>query len=482
VAAGNETYGVDELRRVHPQIADRLQGDWGTLFGLARVHPEDEHESLGMTVFGLRVSRAANAVSEKHGRVARAMWREVFRKGRDEEVPIGHVTNGVHVATWMAEPMQELLEQHLGADWLRRMHDPAMWARVDAIPDEALWSTRCALRARMVAYVRERATIDRLARGETADYVELASRAFDPDRLTFGFARRLAAYKRMYLLTRNLPRAIQLLGADHRSIQILLAGKAHPQDDGAKNVVRQLFQAKGLPHVGERIAYLHDYDMAIARELVAGCDVWVNLPRPPLEASGTSGMKAALNGGLHLGVLDGWWSEGYDGQNGWAIESDPHADPETEDDRDANAVLDVIEREIIPLFYDRDGAGIPRGWLSMVRAAIKTAGQRFGAHRMLADYVERVYALPRRGSPSRVASVPLIVSQMGVADGDQGIPLAPDDKRRQLGGQVEPVGGAHALTTRIHDPSYGMYERVPGAGVFERTEITPYFLEVGARP
>jgi glycogen phosphorylase len=159
--------------------------------------------------------------------------------------------------------------------------------------------------------------------------------------------------------------------------------------------VQKLFQAKGLPHVGERIAYLHDYDMAIAGQLVAGCDVWVNLPRPPLEASGTSGMKAALNGGLHLSVRDGWWSEGYNGQNGWAIESDPHADPEAQDDRDANAVLDVIEREIIPRFYDRDGAGIPRAWLGMVRAAIKTAGLRFGAHRMLADYVERMYAPPR---------------------------------------------------------------------------------------
>jgi starch phosphorylase len=391
VAAGNETYGVDELRRIHPSIAERLHTDWKTLFGLSRVHPEDQEERLGMTVFGLRVSRAANAVSEKHGAIARAMWREVFPGRRDEEVPIGHVTNGVHVATWMAEPMQELLAQHLGPEWLRGVNDPATWARVDAIPDEALWATRCTMRARMVEYVRERATIDRLARGESAAYVELAAHAFDPDRLTLGFARRLATYKRMHLLTRNLPRAIGLLGAE-RSIQILLAGKAHPQDDGAKRVVKQLFEAKGYPHVGERIAYLHDYDMQIARALVAGCDVWVNLPRPPLEASGTSGMKAALNGGLHLSILDGWWSEGCDGHNGWGVASDPNADAEAQDERDANAVLDLIEREIVPRFYERDGAGIPRLWLPMVRAAIKTAGVRFGAHRMLADYVGRVYA------------------------------------------------------------------------------------------
>ena len=394
VPAGNETYTPDELLRVHPSIAQRLGTDLETLFRLARVHSEDRAEPLGMTVFGLRVSRSANAVSEKHGQIARTMWRAVFPGRRDDDVPITHVTNGVHVATWMAEPMQEILARHLGGDWLARAHDPATWARVDEIPDDDLWATRCALRARMVEFVRARATIDRLARGEPADYVELATRAFDPGRLTLGFARRLATYKRMYLLMRELPRALGLLGAPERSIQIVLAGKAHPQDDGAKRVVQQLFQAKGAPHVGDRIAYLHDYDMDVARHLVAGCDVWLNLPRPPLEASGTSGMKAALNGGLHLSILDGWWAEGYDGGNGWGIESDPDTDPETQDTRDANAVLDVLEHEILPRFYERDGAGIPRAWLSMVRAAIKTAGLRFGAHRMLADYVERVY-MPR---------------------------------------------------------------------------------------
>ena len=230
------------------------------------------------------------------------------------------------------------------------------------------------------------------------EYVDLAARAFDPDRLTFGFARRLAAYKRMYLLTRDLPRAVGLLEGE-RGIQILLAGKAHPQDDGAKRVVQLLFEAKHAPLVGERIAYLHDYDMEIARHLVAGCDVWINLPRPPLEASGTSGMKAGLNGGLNLSVLDGWWVEGYDGENGWAIASDSAADPESQDGRDAQAMLDLVEREIVPRFYERDAGGVPRAWTRMVKAAIRTAGLRFGAQRMLADYVEQVYrpALVARG-------------------------------------------------------------------------------------
>jgi glycogen phosphorylase len=383
VQAGNETYGGDEIRRTFAGLPERLGVDWDALLALGRVDPRNRDEPFGMTPLGLRASRAANGVSAVHGRVAREMWRPL-------DVRIGHVTNGVHVGTWMAEPMRELFDRHLGPAWTSRMDDPATWAAVDAIPDADVWATRRALRARLVDFVRERATADRLARGESAEYVDLAARAFDPERLTFGFARRLATYKRMYLLTRNLPRALRLLEGD-RAIQILLAGKAHPQDDGAKRVVQGIFQAKTAPNVGGRIAYLHDYDMTIAGHLVAGCDVWLNLPRPPLEASGTSGMKAALNGGLNLSVLDGWWAEASDGTNGWAIPADPAADPEAQDARDAELVLDLIEHEVVPRFHDRDADGVPRAWARMVKAAIKTAGARFGAHRMLADYAEQAY-------------------------------------------------------------------------------------------
>jgi len=390
VPAGNDTYSPDEILRTYAGLAERVRTDWNDLLPLARIDPHDGNQPLGITPFSLRVSRAANGVSARHGQVARAMWRTMYPGRAEADVPIGHVTNGVHVATWMAAPMRDLLDQHLGHGWAARMDDPATWAAVDAIPDELLWATRRALRARLVEYVRERATTDRLARGESAEYVDLAAHAFDPDRLTFGFARRLATYKRLHLLTRNLPRALRLLDGD-RAVQILLAGKAHPQDDGAKRVVQGVFGAKGAPHVGERIAYLHDYDMEIARHLVAGCDVWLNLPRPPLEASGTSGMKAALNGGLNLSVRDGWWAEGYDGENGWVIEADPAADPEAQDARDAEATLDMIENQVVPRFYERDGDGVPRAWIRMVKASIKCGGLRFGAHRMVADYVERVY-------------------------------------------------------------------------------------------
>jgi starch phosphorylase len=343
-----------------------------------------------MTQLGLRLSRSANGVSRRHGEVARSMWRPLFRREKDADVPIGSVTNGVHVGTWMAAPMRELLDRHLGPGWEQRCHEPETWAKLDDLPDAELWEVRCRLRANVVHTVRERATSDRLARGEPGDYVELASRAFDSDRLTVGFARRLATYKRMYLLSRDLPRALRLLGGQ-RPIQILLAGKAHPQDDGAKRVVQQLFAAKGAPHVGERIAYLHDYDMEIARHLVAGCDVWVNLPRPPLEASGTSGMKAALNGGIHLSILDGWWAEAFDGTNGWAIDGKVDGHHDAQDDRDAAALLDLIEHKIVPLFYERDADGVPRGWMKLVKASLRTAGLRFSASRMLRDYVLQVY-------------------------------------------------------------------------------------------
>jgi starch phosphorylase len=290
----------------------------------------------------------------------------------------------------MARPVRELLDAALGAGWEERSTQPETWKKLDDVPDEALWRVRCELRKRLVEYVRERAAIDRLERGEGAEYVEMAARAFDPDSLTLGFARRLATYKRMHLISRDIGRALRVLGGT-RPIQILLAGKAHPQDEEAKRVVQRLFEARRAPHVGRRIAYLHDYDMRIAEYLVSGCDVWVNLPRPPLEASGTSGMKAALNGAVNLSVLDGWWAEGYDGSNGWAIEGEVATDPGAQDDRDAQALLDLMENTVVPLFYERDAQGVPRGWMQLVKASIRTAGLRFTARRMLGDYVRSAY-------------------------------------------------------------------------------------------
>jgi starch phosphorylase len=299
-----------------------------------------------------------------------------------------HVTNGVHLSTWMAAPMRALLDRHLAPDWIAHPADPWRWAALDAIPDEELWAVRGQLRAALVTFVRERSVKDRLARGEPMEYVERAASAFDPNVLTLGFARRVASYKRLHLLVANAQRALALLGGD-RPVQAVIAGKAHPVDDAAKRMVQAVFTLKGSG--GARVVFLEDYDLDIARILVAGCDVWLNLPRPPMEASGTSGMKAAMNGALNLSVLDGWWHEGFDGLNGWGIRSEAALDEPIQDQHDADALYGILEREVVPLFYDRDAAGVPRAWIAKVRASLRSLAPAFNAARTLRDYVVEVY-------------------------------------------------------------------------------------------
>jgi starch phosphorylase len=276
---------------------------------------------------------------------------------------------------------------------LARADDPATWAPVDGISDEELWVARGAARRALIDRSRVRATQDRLRRGEDIGYVEAVQNGFDPDRLTIGFARRLATYKRLYLLSLQPERALRLLGGD-RPVQFIFAGKAHPLDEDAKRIVRDLFALKSSPEVADRVAFLEDYDLSFAAELVAGCDVWVNVPRPPEEASGTSGMKAALNGSLNVSVLDGWWAEAFDGTNGWAIDGEVDADGEAQDARHAEALFDLLEEQVAPMFYERDDAGRPARWLTMVRASLRTNGPRFSATRMVREYATRIYPGP----------------------------------------------------------------------------------------
>jgi len=285
--------------------------------------------------------------------------------------------------------MQALLDQYLGAAWREHPADPAIWERLAAIPDEELWAVRCALRRILVERARERSIRDRLARGEAPDYVEAAARMLDPDVLTVGFARRVATYKRLHLLTLARERGFGLLSGS-TPVQLVIAGKAHPQDNEAKEALRRVLELRRTPGVGARAVFLEDYDLYSAPAIVAGVDLWLNLPRPPLEASGTSGMKVVLNGGLNLSVLDGWWIEGYDGTNGWAIESRGDA-PDAQDEHDAAAFLEIMEREVVPLFYQRDADGIPRRWLDRVRRSMATLSPKFSAERMVRDYVAKLY-------------------------------------------------------------------------------------------
>jgi starch phosphorylase len=283
--------------------------------------------------------------------------------------------------------MRELLDRHLGVGWLSRADQPATWEPVRNIPAAALWAARCAARRELVELIASRAVGDRLRRGEPLGYAEAIGGGFDADRLTIGFARRLAVYKRLHLVSLLPERALALVGGE-RPVQFVFAGKAHPDDNEAKDVVRRVFALKHAPAVAGRAAFIEDYDLDLAGRLVAGCDVWVNLPRPPNEASGTSGMKACLNGGLHLSVLDGWWAEAYEGSNGWAIGGEVDADAWAQDQRDAKALFDLLQHEVVPMYHERDAQGVPQRWVAMMRNSLLTNGPRFSATRMVREYTE----------------------------------------------------------------------------------------------
>lgn len=390
VEAGNEGYHQHEIEPVLGAFADSLGIGREAFYDYGRVRPGDGNDPVSITPLALRTSSAANGVSQRHGAVARHMWRHLWPEREPDQVPITHVTNGVHTATWMAAPMQHLLDRYLPADWRTRIADPQLWEAIEAIPNGELWGVRCALRKALVDLVRERSVRDRLSRGEAPEYVEAAAREFDPNVITVGFARRVAAYKRLYLLVRFPERGGDLLGDTPTPIQLIVSGKAHPQDNEGKHTLNRLFQSRNTA-IGSRVVFLEDYDLTVAPPLVAGVDLWLNLPRPPLEASGTSGMKVVLNGGLNLSVADGWWEEAYDGQNGWNIVS-PQADAHAQDEHDAEALFNLMQNEVVPLFYARGPDGVPHAWVQRMKASMRGLIPRFSAERMLLEYVDRLYA------------------------------------------------------------------------------------------
>jgi starch phosphorylase len=396
VPAGNDSYPSEQVNAAIAKLAGELTMTADELISLGRTRPEDAGEPFGVTQAALRMSRAANGVSRRHGEVSREMWRALWPERAAGEVPIGYVTNGVHVPTWIGIPMRETFDRHLAADWMERVDDPQMWDRVDRIPDEELWGARELQRAEMVEFVRRRSTQDRLLRGDLREYVDAAARVFDDHVLTIGFARRVATYKRLELLMRDPEWTLSLLGGD-RPVQVVLAGKAHPRDDEAKHSLQRLFGMKAAQLVGQRVVYLDDYDLATAAVLVRGCDVWLNLPRPPLEASGTSGMKSVFNGGLQLSVLDGWWAEAYEPGNGWALPGEIMDDAGAQDERDADLLHGLLDDEVVPAFYERDERGLPPGWLMRMRASLRSLGPRYCATRMLKEYLQGPYRTPDQG-------------------------------------------------------------------------------------
>ncbi len=393
VAAGNDSYPREQVKQAIGGLARELGRDPSDLIALGRTDPKDRAEPFGVTQAALRMSRAANAVSRRHGEVAREMWRALWPRRAVARVPISHVTNGVHIPTWIGAPMRELLDRHLGDGWMQRAGDPQTWAAVDRIPDDELWAVRRRQREQLVAFVRERSVTDRLARNDLREYIEAAAEAFDPEVLTIGFARRVATYKRLELLVRDPEWTVALLDGAH-PVQVVLAGKAHPRDEEAKRSLQRLFGLKYARVIGERVVFLDDYDLASAAQLVRGCDVWLNLPRPPLEASGTSGMKSAVNGGLQLSVLDGWWAEAYQGDNGWALPGDVDPDPVAQDERDAETLHRLLDDEVVPTFYAQDEQEMAPKWLDLMRSSLRSIAPRFSATRMLSEYVGGPYRAP----------------------------------------------------------------------------------------
>jgi starch phosphorylase len=371
------------------------------------LHQEPWGQAFNMTALALRLADHRNAVSRRHGAVSRRLWRGLWPGSPEDDVPIAAISNGVHVPTWVADEMDALYQRYLSTDWVRRHDDPALWRGVAGIPDPELWAARCALKHRLGHYVRERGRRQWVEHRGDPGQVLAAGSLLDPDALTLGFARRFAAYKRATLILRDPKRLRALLTEPRRPVQLIFAGKAHPADEAGKQLLRQVYAACRDPDMAGRVAFVEDYDMEAARYLIAGVDAWLNTPRPSMEASGTSGQKAALNGVPHLSVLDGWWAEAYDGTNGWAVgePGDGPADPEARDAADAEGLYRLLERAVVPLYYDRDPNGIPRGWLRVVRRAVETAAPTFSARRMLKEYAGRFYARAAPaagvGSPGR---------------------------------------------------------------------------------
>jgi len=378
-------------------VETHLAGCWGTLgeyrdrFLQLGAYDNGSGPQFNMTALALRAAKGVNAVSQLHGVVTREMWGPIWPGVPEDKRPVRAITNGIHMPTWLSNEMAALFDAHMPADWRDRHDEAELWQAVLEIPDEALWQARNALRQYLFAFIRERARQRWREEQVSAARVVAAGTLLDPNALTIGFARRFTSYKRSGLIFHNPERLQAILNASRRPVQIVFAGKAHPADETGKHHLQQVYRRAIDPAFGGRIAFVDDYDLHVAHFLVQGCDVWLNNPRKPMEASGTSGMKASLNGVPHLSIGDGWWAEGYTGDNGWLIDAGDAGDSEAQDTADAARIYDLLETQIVPTFYDREN-GIPKRWLSFVRHAIVSVAPRFSARRMVKEYVDNMYA------------------------------------------------------------------------------------------
>lgn len=382
-----------------PEMIDRYFGHFWPQLGIDREAflALGRHAATGdgfnLTALSLRLAEQRNGVSVRHGEITRMMWHDVWPGVEPENAPITSVTNGVHLPTWITPPIAKLLDKYLGGDWRERQHEPDAWAGVLDIPDEEFWATHSQAKRELFDVLRSRSRRRWVAGGYDPGQVVTAGPYLEPDVLTLGFARRAATYKRATLIFRDPDRLARLLNNPDRPVQIIFAGKAHPADEGGKRLIQEIFWRARDPRYGGRIAFAEDYDMGLAASLVSGVDVWLNNPRAPLEASGTSGMKAGVNGATNLSILDGWWREGWrsDNSNGWGIEPSPLVGEE-QDAAEADMIYEMLETQVIPLYYDRDIDDIPHRWIAVAKESIRTVAPAFSARRMVIEYITRLYA------------------------------------------------------------------------------------------
>jgi starch phosphorylase len=398
VPAGHDYFPPDLMQKYFTDYARSLGIGWQDFLALGRQNPIDGSDTFCMTVLALRFAAASNGVSALHGEVTRRMWRKLWPGLPEPEVPIGHVTNGVHFRSWVSHEMNLLYDRYLGPKWREEPADAALWQRIESLPADELWRTHERRRERLVAFARRRLRGQLLHRGAGRAELEAADETLNPEALTIGFARRFASYKRATLLLRDPDRLLRLLTDPQRPVQIIYSGKAHPRDETGKELIRRLVSLARGENCRNRVVFLEDYDMVVARYLVQGCDIWLNTPRRPYEASGTSGMKALANGILNVSTLDGWWDEawrnaaGSTEPPGWAIGSgEDYASEETQDQVEAEALYDLLEREIVPLFYQRGKDGVPRRWIARMKSSIGTLSPVYNIQRQVKEYTEAFY-------------------------------------------------------------------------------------------
>jgi len=390
VPAGNDVFPL--------HMIDKYFSNFWDMLGISRHEFLDlglkvtDSQNFNMTVLALTLSGRKNGVSELHGAVTRNIFNSLWPGIPEDEVPVTHVTNGIHTLTWLSPSFRNMYNRHLGEDWINRQHLKEIWDGVDNIPDEELWQIHCALKTKMIGFVRDRLRDQKMENGEPADSLKEIDSLLDPYALTIGFARRFATYKRANLIFRNIERIKRILNNPDMPVQIIFAGKAHPADRPAHEVIKNIHDIANSEGFTGKVVLVENYNMALARSLVQGVDIWLNNPRRPLEASGTSGMKASINGVINFSVLDGWWCEGYNGKNGWIVGDDTSYENEYfQDNADSESIYDVLEKQIIPLYYDRDARGIPVKWVNMMKESIKSLAYQFSTHRMVRQYTEQMY-------------------------------------------------------------------------------------------